>query len=176
MAGNTDSVEMYLALTGPNGSISGDVVAKGIEGQIDIDSWSWGASLTEAAANSSAQVGGRTATNRTELGDLALSKKLDRSSTALMSASAGLTKLPKAVITLLHRVHQSLKLTVTLEGVRIKTYKLDVSEGERSVELTENLVLSADVVRIDYKPRTEAGGNRGTATGAVRSVEMRKPS
>ena len=156
---------LYLALTGPNGRINGEVQAEDYVDQIDIVDWSWGAALSTEQSDASA---GSTNANRVEPKSLTLKKRTDRSSTALMSGAVSQTKFPKAVITLLHRAEKKMKLTVTLEGVRIEKYKLEVKDEEKDVAMDEELTLGYEVIRIEYVGRPTAKG-----AAPARSFELR---
>jgi type VI protein secretion system component Hcp len=162
--------ELYLDLEGPSGTVAGDATGLGYEGEIDITDWSWGLKLSEQWSKGEVQGG---STDRSEPGQLEFSKRLDRSSTALMRGAMQLAKFPKARITMLHRVWKSVKLIVALEGVRIDSYELTVTDEEKSTSATEKIKLSFESIRLEYKPRDTAGGSKGSATGAVRSFEMR---
>jgi type VI secretion system secreted protein Hcp len=157
--------ELYLALTGPNGRINGEVQAEDYVDQIDIVDWSWGAALSTEQSDAAA---GSTNANRVEPKSLTLKKRADRSSTALMSGAVSQTKFPKAVITLLHRAERKMKLTVTLEGVRIEKYKLEVKDEEKDVSMDEELTLGYEVIRIEYVGRPTAKG-----AAPARSFELR---
>lgn len=157
--------ELYLALTGPNGRINGEVQAEDYVDQIDIVDWSWGAELSTEQSDAASD---STNANRTEPKSLTLKKRTDRSSTALMSGAVNLTKFPKAVITVLHRADKKMKLTVTLEGVRIEKYKLSVNDEEKDVTMDEELTLGYEAFRIEYIGRPSAKG-----AAPARSFELR---
>lgn len=159
--------ELYLALTGPNGRINGEVQAEDYVDQIDILDWSWGAALSTEQSDASAS-GGSSSSNRAEPKSVTVKKRFDRSSTMLMSGAANLSKFPKAVLTLLHRAEHGMKLTATLEGVRIEKYKLEVKDEEKEVTMEEEIVFSFEVIRIEYVGRPTAKG-----AAPARSFELR---
>jgi type VI protein secretion system component Hcp len=157
--------ELYLALTGPNGRVNGEVKAEDYVDQIDIVDWSWGAELSKEQSDTGT---GSATANRTEPKSLTLKKRMDKSSTALMSGAVNLTKFPRAVITMLHRAEKKMKLTVTLQGVRIESYKLTVNDNDPDVTMDEELTLAYEVFRIEYIGRSTASG-----AAAARSFELR---
>jgi type VI secretion system Hcp family effector len=154
------SAEIYLALklaAAKQDLVAGDVQAAGHEGQIDVDEWSWKAALTDALATSGEA-------HRAEGQPLTLKKRFDRSSTILMRAASKATAFPQAVITMRQRADHKLKLTVTLETVRVRKYELTITDTASAVTMEETLTLSFDVIRIKYAgrdlARTAATGNR----------------
>lgn len=160
--------ELYLSLMGPNGRVAGEVQAEGYVDQIDVLDWSWSAALSKESSDAAPA---RNVTgNRIEPATVTLNKRIDRSSTALMSGATNLTKYPKAVLTLLDRGEGGLKLVVTLEQVRIESYKLEIKDQEMEVAMTENLVLGFETIRIEYTGRRN---DKGIA--ATRSYELRAP-
>jgi type VI secretion system Hcp family effector len=171
------SAEIYLALK-LEGSrqelVAGDVQADGHQGQIDVSSWSWSAGLTEALASSGASY-------RAEGQPLVLKKRFDRSSTILMNAAAKLKPFPQAIITMRQRADHKLKLTVTLETVRIRKYELTVTDTADAVTMEETLTLAFDVIRIKYAgrhlgksavPAKSAAGQPGASTGTKPITEF----
>ena len=167
--------ELYLALTGPNGRVNGEVKAEDYVDQIDIVDWVVVESSIEKAstgASGSASAGdtgaGSATANRTEPKPLTLKKRMDKSSTALMNGAVNLTKFPRAVITMLHRAEKKMKLTVTLQGVRIESYKLTVTDNDPDVTMDEELTLAYEVFKIEY-----IGRPTEKAAAPARSFELR---
>ena len=157
--------ELYLALTSPNGRVNGEVKAEDYVDQIDIVDWSWGAELSKEQSDTGS---GSATANRTEPKPLTLKKRMDKSSTALMNGAVNLTKFPRAVITMLHRAEKKMKLTVTLQGVRIESYKLTVTDNDPDVTMDEELTLAYEVFKIEY-----IGRPTEKAAAPARSFELR---
>ena len=154
------NVELYLALTGPNGKVPGNVQAAGFVDQIDLTDWSWGVDLSEEYSQGSAP-GSGAKTNRAASRPLNIKKRLDRSSTVLMAGAAKLSTFPRAVITLLHRVEHEVRVTVTLQGVRIAKYELTVTDADPAVTMEESIDLSFQSINIEYISRTNDAGLDG---------------
>lgn len=152
------NVELYLALTGPNGKVPGNVQATGYVDQIDLTDWNWSVDLSEKYSQATAP-GAKT--NRAEAKPLTLKKRLDRSSTVLMAGAANLTTFPKAVFTLLHRVEHEVKVTVTLQDVRIAKYELTVTDADPAVTMEESMDLSFQSIHIEYVSRMNDAGLDG---------------
>lgn len=147
------NVEFYLALTGPNGRIKGNVEAQGYLEQIELKDLSWGAALKEVAADAGSDGAG---SKRAEAGEVKLKKRFDPSSTALMKNAIEGTKLPKAVVTLVHRQRQqswgvdAVKMTITLVGIRITQYVLNLVDADTEVTMEEDVDFSFDSIEIRY--------------------------
>lgn len=164
-----ESAELYLALVGTSGAVAGDAVAAGHMGAIEISEWNWGLTLTGELSEADR---GREGTSRAQMGKLTFKKKVDRSSTSLMNGAAKLSAFPKATITMLHRIQKGVKLTLTLEHVRIDDYGLSVTDSETGTTLEETIVVSFEKVAIEYKPRDTDGGTKPGSTRKVHSFEL----
>lgn len=147
------NAEFYLALTGPNGRIKGNAEAQGYLEQIELKDLSWGANLKKDAAD---QGSDGAQSKRVEAGDMTLKKRFDASSTALMKSAVEGVKLAKGVITLVHRQRQqswgadAVKMTITLVGIRITRYVLNLVDADTEVTMEEDVDFSFDSIEIRY--------------------------
>lgn len=129
-------------------------------GSIDVKDWSWGLDLPDDTDGARWSLGqGSGATNRAEARELTLKKRLDKSSTALMSGAIAHTLYDKAVLKLQQKKDESVKVTFTMEKVRITKYEVEVSDHGGEVE--ETLTLDFQRMTLDYKHRTLTRGRPG---------------
>ena len=106
--------DMFLLIKGArSGVIKGEAQDKDHLGEIDVLSWSWGMEQRTT-------LGGGTVTGRANIRALQIVKRIDRASTALMSALRSNEPISKAVLTVRKSGKAQLEyLKITIEQGRV---------------------------------------------------------
>lgn len=154
--------DFYLKFDG----IDGESAVSGYEKQIEILSWSFGASNPTAAS------GGGGGTGKVSLQDFHFTMRLNSSSPPLMLACAKGTHIPTATFRFLKPTStggQQEYYTVTLEDVLISSYTSSRSPADGATSdgiPVERVSLNFTKIRFDYRPAASGGaaGNPVTAT------------
>ena len=152
---------MFLKATGQRtGEIVGEANDKNFPNQIDIVDWSWGMSAPSAVSGQR--------TGRAALQALKIIKRVDKSSTALMSVLTTNEMMPTVKLTVRKAAGSGVPLPyfiVELSDARITAYSVQSQDnGDASPTLLEELALSFKTIRIDYTPQTGTGGSGGTSS------------
>lgn len=165
--------ELYLDLS--SAGIRGNAEGADFEGQIDLNSWSWGMQLTSAnvtAPNTPVKMQGNL---------LKFTKHLDAASTAMLRKLEDSTKLEggaqgaDATLTMVHRGDAGLTLTLAFTGLVLRSCNLDADSDDSSVEVTEVWQAQYDKVKFTYTPRQSSEqrvAGRGTSTGTALTFEL----
>jgi type VI secretion system secreted protein Hcp len=147
------AVDMFLKIDG----VDGESADKKNPKQIDVLSWSWGASN-----NGSAHHGTGAGSGKVSVQDVLVTKYVDSSSPKLLLACFAGTHYPNALLSVRKAGGDS-----PVEYFKIKMQQVfvtSVSTGGHGGEdrLTENVTLNFSKVNVDYTPQTDKGGS-GTA-------------
>jgi type VI secretion system secreted protein Hcp len=142
--------DMFLKVAG----VTGESSDADMKGQIDVVSWSWGMespidSFTGAPAG------------RTRVGEIHVTKRVDKASTTLMTFQGNNKEVDSA--SLIVRKAGKTPLTyfqIDMQYVRITSLQIS-SEGS---ELTERLVLRARHLTFTYTPQSALGAVGGGST------------
>lgn len=159
--------DMFLTATGKRtGVIVGESNDKHFAKAIDVVGWSWGMTAPTA-------VGGAQRTGRTLMQDLKITKRVDKSSTALMSVMKNNEIMSTCALSVRKAGGPASAVpyfVLTLTDARIISYEVanDIGEGGEPT-LTEHLSITFTQVTIDHKVQSEAGAELGTSsfTGEV---------
>lgn len=148
--------DMFLLLESKRaGVVKGESVDKTYTEQIDITGWSWG-------MDSATALGGTTATGRTALSHLRLSKRVDAASTALMSVMRSNDEIKKAVLTVRKSGGKQIDYFVlTVENGRIVKFEIN---GHGGPEMTEELSIAFKKMKVEYHVQDEKGARKGAST------------
>jgi type VI secretion system secreted protein Hcp len=147
------SAEYFLKIDGVNGE-SGK---KGYEKQIEIDSFSWGASQSGGAS-----VGGGSGVGGVTMNDFHFTIKMNSASPVLMVACATGKHYPKAILTARKAGGtQQAYLTWTMSDCMITAYNTGGNNGADTVP-TDSFSLSFKKIEVSYKPQN-ADQSLGTA-------------
>lgn len=148
--GGPASADLYLDLTLKRaGKVKGEAVAKGHEDDIGVLGFGWGlgAGGDAVAAQS---------TGRRSYRQLTLVKRLDRASTALMSAVASNDEVRQARLCLRKAGGtQEDFFILTLEKARVAGYDLDT---DAAGEPLEKIAIAFQKVGVEYRLQQAAGG------------------
>ncbi|MBV9725834.1 MAG: type VI secretion system tube protein Hcp [Gammaproteobacteria bacterium] len=136
---------MYLKMTG----VTGESLADGHVGDIDLVSWDWGV-LSAAHTLSDGSPGGASSFQA-----LNLIKRVDRATPALFSLCDTHKVISSATLTVSKASGGSPLEYVTIDMTNVRIIKVDVRSEE--AELKEHVTLSCETVTFNYKPQASGG-------------------
>lgn len=153
-------VHMFLKIEGARqGPIRGESSDTLHTNEIEVVGWSWGMDCDgDWYQNKNSKDGGRTTIH-----ELAITKRVDSASTALMSALRNNEPIKKAVLTVC-KVSGGAALeyfTITIEKARVISHRI---MGVGSPELNEDVRFSFQKVMVEYRIQGVTGSSRGTTT------------
>lgn len=142
------ATDMFMQL----GSIKGESQDKTHKGQIDVLSWSWGASNS-----GSAHAGGGQGAGKVNVQDLSFTKYIDKATPDILLACCSGKHIPNALLTVRKAGGEPLEyLQITMQDLIVTS----VSTGGAASEdrLTETVTLNFAKVKVQYKEQTATGG------------------
>ena len=146
------AVDMFLKIDGVEGESTDKVHGK----EIDVLSWSWGASQSGSMAAGGAGAG------KVSMQDFTFTKSLDKSSPKLFEALATGQHLKEAKLVLRSAGGSQVEyLVITLSDVLISSYSTGGSSGEDRP--TESISLNFAQIKMSYVEQ-DAKGSAGAAT------------
>jgi type VI secretion system secreted protein Hcp len=147
---------MFLLVKGARtGVIKGEAQDAVHKGEIEVVSWSWGMQAKPS-------LGGGGATGKASVLELKVVKRIDSSSTALMSALRTNEQIQKAVLTLRKSGTQPLEyLKVTIEQGRVTSLTIQAGDRDGSPDIVENVSFSFNKITVDYVPQGKDGLPQG---------------
>ncbi|MEO6236548.1 MAG: type VI secretion system tube protein Hcp [Vicinamibacterales bacterium] len=148
--------DMFLSVTGAKcGQIAGEAHDQKHKNEIEVLGWSWGMQGKNA-------FGGVQATGRATIRELRITKRFDKSSTALMSALRTNEPIKKAILTLRKTGKTPLEyLIITIENGRVMTVDLDAGDAANSPTLIERVAFSFNKITVAYTPQGPDGQSLG---------------
>jgi type VI secretion system secreted protein Hcp len=135
------------------GRLKGESVSPGHEDDIEVESWRWGVQASSA-------LGSTQATARRSYSGLTIVKRIDSSSTALLSALATNDEIKEAVLTMRKSGGEAVDyFLLTLKEARVTQIDHGVSDdgGTR-----ETVAFAFRKVEVEYR-KQQAGGSRGAS-------------
>jgi type VI secretion system secreted protein Hcp len=150
---------MFLKVKGAkHGEINGESQDQKHKNEIEVLAWSWG-------MQGKASLGGGIATGKATMRELRITKRVDKSSTALMSALRSNELIKEATLTLRKIGKSPLEyLTIKIEEGRVMAIDLDAGDESGSPALLERVSLSFNKISIEYTPQGADGMPQGTTT------------
>ncbi len=150
--------DMFLKIEGTRqGPIKGDSNVPGHIDEVDVIGWNWGMDVSAASfGNASA---------RTTLQELVIRKRVDRASTALMSALRANEPLKKVTLSVRKAGGEAAVdyLKITIEKARVMSHKIGSASDDKP-EVVEELRIAFFKVNVQYQPQTGTGGGGGATT------------
>jgi type VI secretion system secreted protein Hcp len=144
------AVNLLLKIEG----LPGESVIKGHENEIDIDSWSWGAS--NPGSMHRATGGG---TGKVSVQDLNVMKKLDKASTELLLSCCNGKHFGKVNLYAYKSGENPLNyFMIEMSDVIVSTYSVTGSEGNETI--SEHISFNFAKVKVEYKTQ-DAKGKEG---------------
>jgi type VI secretion system secreted protein Hcp len=150
--------DMFLKIEGTRqGPIKGDAMDLSHTDEIEVLGWNWGMDVS-AASFGAGQA-------RTTLQELVVRKRVDRASTALMSALRANEPLKKAVLSVRKAGGASPVdyFKITIEKARVMSHRIG-SIADGSPDVQEELRIAFFKVSVQYQPQTAQGGSGGATT------------
>ncbi len=136
---------MFLKVQG----VTGEAADADHKGEIEVVSWSWGMQASSSA------VTGTLPGARSTMTEIEIVKRVDQSSSTLMSFLKTNKLIKQARLTVRKAGETPVEyVTVELENVRVTSLKI---ESEKA-ELVERLRLGFSKVRVSYVPQDAKGG------------------
>jgi len=147
------AVDMYLKFTP---TLKGESKDDKHKGEIDILSWSWGASNSGTS-----HLGSGAGAGKVNVQDLSVTKYIDLSTTSLHSACWVGTHFDNAILVVRKAGENPLEyFTITMTEVMVTAVTTGGSGGED--RLTENVTLNFGKVQLEYKEQADTGGAANT--------------
>ncbi|MEO8806082.1 MAG: type VI secretion system tube protein Hcp [Burkholderiaceae bacterium] len=149
------SIDVFLSVQSKRaGKLKGEGAAKGHTDEIVVHGWSWGVA-TSSALGSSQVTGRRTYKN------LVVIKRIDSSSTALMSVLATNDEVKEAKLSM-RKAGEGQRdfFTITLSQARVSSLDLECGENGEAIE---RVTFAFNKVQVDYEVQ-QATGQRGGGT------------
>jgi type VI secretion system secreted protein Hcp len=141
------AVDMFLKL----GDVVGESKDKSHKGEIDVLSWSWGASNA-----GSVHMGGGGGAGKVNVQDLSFTKYIDLASTDIFLATCNGKHYPEATLVVRKAGETPLEyLTITMSDVLISSYSTGGSGGED--RLTESISMNFSKMVMTYKEQAAKG-------------------
>jgi type VI secretion system secreted protein Hcp len=157
------AVDYFLKL----GDIKGESLDSKHKGEIDIESWSWG-----ATQSGSMHIAGGGGTGKVSMQDFHITKKLDSSSPKLMLACANGKHYDKALVTCRKAGEKPLEvLKITLSDVLISSYQGGGSQGD--IIPVEQVALNFAKIQFEYTPQ-KPDGSGDAAIEAAWDIKQNK--
>ena len=145
------SAEMFIKI----GDVKGEARGKGHEDEIDVLSWSWGASQS-----GSFHTGGGGGAGKVNVQDLSFTKYVDKASPVLTLMCCNGEHIDKAVLTVRKAGKKPLEyIIIEMTKVMVTSVSHGGSGGEE--KLTENVTLNFALVTYKYQPQKDDGSKDG---------------
>lgn len=155
---STGAGDMFLMVKGArSGPIKGEALDDVHKGEIEVLRWSWGLDRQSSYATGMED---RSASVR----ELKIVKRVDASSTALMSALRANEQIQKAVLTLRKSGGSQLEyLMITIEQGRVTSLSIEAGDEQGGSGLFEHVSFSFKKITVEYVPQ----GKDGQALGST---------
>jgi type VI secretion system secreted protein Hcp len=150
--------DMFLKIEGTRqGPIKGESSTPSHLDEIDVIGWNWGMDVSAASFGASSA--------RTTLQELVVRKRVDRATTALMSALRANEPLKKVILTVRKAGGEAPVdyLKITIEKARVMSHTIG-SASDAHPEVVEELRIAFFKVNVEYRPQTGTGGGGGATT------------
>jgi type VI secretion system secreted protein Hcp len=150
---------MFLSVNGAkHGQISGEAQDDAHKNEIEVLGWSWG-------MQGKPSLGGGAASGKATIRELRITKRVDKSSTALMSALRSNEVIKKAVLTVRKVGKKPLEyLKITVEDGRLVSLDIEAGDASSSPALFERVSLSFNKISIEYTPQGPDGNSLGSTS------------
>jgi len=150
--------DMFLSVNGAkHGAINGEALDDAHKNEIEVVGWSWGMEGKQS-------LGGGGATGKATVRELRITKRVDKASTALMSALRTNEVIKKAVLTIRKAGKKPLEyLKITVEDGRLVSLEIEADDGVANPALFERLSFSFNKISVEYTPQ----GPDGQALGST---------
>jgi len=150
--------DMFLSVNGArHGQISGEAQDEKHKNEVEVLGWSWG-------MQGKASLGGGGATGKATIRELRILKRIDKASTALMSALRTNEPIKEAVLTVRKTGKKPLEyLKITIEDGRVMALDIEAGDATNSSAVVEKVTFSFNKISVVYTPQ----GPDGQALGST---------
>ena len=148
--------DMFFKVKGAkHGLINGEAQDNAHKNESEVLSWSWG-------IQGRSSLGGGGATGKATMRELRIVKKVDKASTALMSALRTNEAIKEATLTLRKTGGSKLEyLKITIEQGRVVSLVIDTAETGGSPDIFERVSFSFNKIEVEYVPQGKDGHPQG---------------
>lgn len=145
------AIDYFLKLSG----IQGESTSTSHQGEIDVESWSWGVTAVRPAGGGG---GGGGAAGRVQPRDLVFSARTSRATPPLLLACATGRHLPEAVLTGVRAGSaQQEFLRYRLTDVQVTSFETGASEATAGGGPTDQVALAFRTLEVEYRLFTASG-------------------
>lgn len=150
---------MFLSVSGAkSGQIAGEAQDQKHKNEIEVLGWSWG-------MQGKTSLGGGLATGKATIRELRITKRLDKSSTALMAALRSNELIKKAVLTLRKVGQNPLEyFKITIEDGRVSALDIEAGDASNSPTMVERVSFTFNKISVEYTPQGQDGHPLGATS------------
>jgi len=150
---------MFLAVKGSkSGKINGEAQDSKHQNEIEVVGWSWG-------MQGKPSLGGGAAAGKATVRELRITKRVDKASTALMSALRSNELITEATLTLRKIGKNPLEyMKIKIENGRVMSLDVEAGDDSGKPTLLERVTFSFNKINVEYTPQGEDGMPQGTTT------------
>ena len=150
---------MFFKVKGAkHGQINGEAQDDKHKGEIEVLSWSWG-------MQGKASIGGGNATGKATMRELRIVKKVDKASTALMSALRTNEVIKEGILTLRKTGTSKVEyFKITIQDGRVMSLDVEAGDDSGSSTLLERVSFSFNKIAVEYTPQGGDGMPQGATT------------
>jgi type VI secretion system secreted protein Hcp len=150
---------MFFKVKGAkHGDIQGEAQDQKHKNEIEVLSWSWG-------MQGKSSLGGGTASGKATMRELRIVKKLDKASTALMSALRTNEVIKEGVLTIRKTGGSKLEyLKITINDGRVMALDVEAGDDKGHSDLVERVSFSFNKINVEYTPQGGDGLPQGATT------------
>ena len=151
--------DMFLSVKGAqHGKINGEAQDQKHQDEIEVLGWSWG-------MQGKSSLGGGTSSGKVTVRELRIIKRVDKASTALMSALRINEVINEAVLTLRKQGKSPLEyLIIKMERGRVLAVEVEAGDSTGGSSLVERVSFSFNKITVQYTPQGGDGLPQGPTT------------
>ncbi|HKB12295.1 MAG TPA: type VI secretion system tube protein Hcp [Vicinamibacterales bacterium] len=151
--------DMFFKVKGAkHGAINGEAQDDKHKGEIEVLSWSWGMQGKSA-------LGGGAATGKATMRELRIVKKVDKASTALMSALRTNEVIKEGILTLRKTGTSKIEyFKITISDGRVMSLDVEAGDDSGTATLLERVSFSFNKIAVEYTPQGGDGMPQGSTT------------
>jgi type VI secretion system secreted protein Hcp len=151
--------DMFFKVKGAkHGAINGEAQDDTHKNEIEVLSWSWG-------MQGKASLGGGSASGKATMRELRIVKKVDKASTALMSALRTNEVIKEGILTLRKIGTSKLEyFKITIEDGRVMSLDVEAGDKDGKPALYERVSFSFNKIAVEYTPQGGDGMPQGSTT------------
>ncbi len=151
--------DMFLSVNGArHGQINGEAQDDSHKNEVEVLGWSWGMQGKPSLA-------GGAVTGKATIRELKITKRVDKASTALMSALRTNEPIKQAILTVRKVGKVPLEyLTIKIEDGRVVSLEIEAGDSSGNPALLERVSFSFNKISVEYTPQGPAGNALGSTS------------